>query len=310
MRNVVVTGAAGFVGRHVVEVLLARGETVVGIDRRSWTPALGETSLTLDLTSGSACDRTLLADVLADADAVLHLAGRPGVRDTHPDADMLRWRDNVVAGERVLAATRVRTPLVVASSSSVYGTVPVGPDGPLPSREVDPRRPRGAYGRSKAALEDRCRLRAAAGGHVAVARPFTVAGEGQRPDMALARWIADARAGVPLTVLGGGHRGRDVTDVRQVAEGLVRMAEREVTGTVNLGTGTVQTLSALVDAVAAVLDVPVSTVQRQAPPEEPPVTRADTRRCLRLLGFTPRTDLPALVRRQVAATRELLAEAR
>ena len=300
--SVVVTGTAGFIGRHVVATLNDRGHHVVGIDRRTWTPAPLEHALVADLLD----DDPAIPDALRDADGIVHLAGRPGVRDTYPDVERLRRRDNVLAGEVVLRHAPLTTPLVVASSSSVYG----GTTGRA-CHEDDPPRPAGGYARSKVELERRCRLRREAGGAVAVARPFTVAGEGQRPDMALARWIADARAGRPLTIIGSRDRTRDLTDVRDVAEGLVRMLERAVTGTVNLGTGTGRSLGELTRAVADALAVPVETRTVPAAAVEPAATLADTRRCARLLGFVPSTDLASLVTRQIAAVpaTALLAEA-
>ena len=130
---------------------------------------------------------------------------------------------------------------------------------------------------------------------------FTVAGEGQRPGMALARWIAAARAGRPLRLLGHPERSRDITDVRDAAHALVALGERRVTGVVNLGTGVAWTLRELVGAVAAAFGVEVTTVLEPAHPAEVDHTLADTGRLRRLIGWVPRTDLAALVARQAAA---------
>jgi len=299
---VVVTGSAGFIGRHLVALLAARGLVVVGIDRRPGTPA-DAVELRADLVDAPAGGP--YDDALAEADAVFHLAGRPGARDPGPggwpagELARLRRRDNVLAAERVLARVRPEVPLVVVSSSSVYGGA--GQGGGRPSRETDPLRPLGGYARSKVAVERRCAARVAVGGLVAVARPFTVAGEGQRPDMAVARWLDAAARGEPLRVLGGLDRRRDLTDVRDVAAGLLRLAERAVTGPVNLGTGTAHTLGDLVAAVGAAVGVLPQVAVLPVGPEDPAATLADTARCRRRLGFVPRTDLPALVRRQAVA---------
>jgi nucleoside-diphosphate-sugar epimerase len=295
--SVVVTGAAGFIGAHLVARLLADGQAVIGIDRRPGIP-LGAVPLRAELSLPDDDVRS----ALAEADAVFHLAGCPGVRERSGDIGMRRLRDNVLAGEQILALTPATTPLVVVSSSSVYGGARPGLDGRLrPCGEDDALSPRGGYARSKETLEQRCAARAAAGGHVLVTRPFTVAGEGQRPDMALSRWIDAARAGAPLRVYGSADRRRDVTDVRDVVEGLVRGAEREVTGTVNLGTGVGHRLADLAAAVLRTVGSPAPLLVESASPVEPPATLADTRRCHDLLGFTPRTDLDALVARQAAA---------
>jgi nucleoside-diphosphate-sugar epimerase len=98
----------------------------------------------------------------------------------------------VLAAERVLQRVPDHVPVVVTSSSAVYG----GSRDGRACHEDDPLRPVGGYARSKAALEARCHARAARGGLV------TVAGERQRPDMAIAQWIQAVRAGRPMRILG------------------------------------------------------------------------------------------------------------
>lgn len=289
---VVVTGAAGFLGRSLVALLGGRGEQVVAVDRRELDPAPGTVALRADLL-----DRDELVDAaLADATAVYHLAGCPGVRDARRDAGRHRHRDNVLATARVLAAVPAATPVLVASSSAVYG----GSVDGRASREDHPLRPRGGYARSKVTVEALCAARLAAGAPVAIARPFTVAGEGQRPDMAVARWIDAARAGRPLEVFGSLERTRDVTDVRQVVAVFVALVEAGARGPVNVGTGTAHRLADLVAAVRAVCDADVPVRLRPAGREEATDTRADVRRLRALTGWSPVTDLPALVARQAS----------
>jgi nucleoside-diphosphate-sugar epimerase len=291
---IVVTGAAGFIGRALVAALDAAGHRVVAVDRSPLPPPSARSvPLRADLTAGT----DEVRDALRSADAVFHLAGRPGVRDPHPAADLLRERDNVLATREVLRHVRSPVPLVVTSSSAVYG----GSRGGRPCRETDPLRPLGGYARSKAAAEWLCAQRRLRGGLIAVARPFTVAGEGQRSDMALARFIAALRAGQPVVLHGSPDRTRDVTDVRDVVRALRGLADRGVCGPVNVGTSRPYSLAELVAAVSRGLGQPAAVVLRPAAPDDPPATRADTRRLRRLLGFQPRTDLDDLVRRQLAA---------
>ena len=292
--NVVVTGAAGFIGRHVIATLVDRGVTVVGIDRHPWLPSYGEHRVTDDLADPSPA--TLRA--LRQADGIIHLAGRPGVRER--GVELARRRDNVVAGQVVLDSAPAHIPVVVASSSSVYG----GTRAPgRASREDDELAPQGGYARSKAALEELCHRRAERGGRVAIARPFTVAGEGQRPDMAFSRWIDAALRGLPLTLFGSPENRRDITDVHDVAEGFVRMLERDVQATINLGSGTSHRLTDLIQTVAGVLGSSVAVATEPAHPAEVTATLADTTRCRQLLGLVPTCDLPALIGRQVEAAR-------
>ena len=290
----VVTGAAGFIGRNLVSALAAGGEHVIGIDREPQAAQPGVATVTADLLGA---DPAVVA-ALAEADAVFHLAGWPGVRDETAGIALRRYRDNVLATASVTAAVPLRTPLVVTSSSSVYGGTRRG----RPSRERDRPRPRGGYAESKLLVERICESRIEAGGVATVVRPFTVAGEGQRSDMALARWIAAACAGRPLVVFGSPGRSRDVTDVCQVADALIALAAGGYRGPVNIGTGIGHSLAAMVAAIAEALDLDVETVVGEAEPAEVADTRADTRLLRRLIGWVPETDLRALVRRQIAAT--------
>ena len=301
MPSIVVTGAAGFLGGHVVERLVADGAAVLGVDREPAPAHLADLSgltwLRADLTGGTPSVADALRAALGEAEAVLHLAGCPSVRDRAPDVDWRRQRDNVDATSRVLAATPASTPAVVTSSSSVYG----GSRAARPCRETDPLEPRGGYAMSKVRAERLCAARLVAGGAVLVARPFTVAGERQRADMALSRWIDAARRGEPRRTSGSPDRSRDITDVRQVARALVQLLRSGATGTVNVGTGTAHRLADLVDAVRSAVGWDVRTVVVPARHEEVRHTRAATTRLETLLGWSPRTYLRTLVARQAMA---------
>lgn len=305
-RAVAVTGAAGFIGAHVVEALLRSGRDVVAVDRRPLPSQLVALAAETGRRQGSALrhlqteitdsDADLLT-ALAEADAVIHLAGCPGVRDQAPDVAWRRRRDNVLATGAVLAATPLATPLVVASSSSVYGGCRSG----RPCHEDDALAPRGGYAESKVTAEQLCEMRRQSGGSVTVARPFTVAGERQRPDMAIALWLRAALAGDPLRLLGSPARTRDVTDARDAARAVVRLAEVDASTTVNIGTGRGRTLRELVDTVGAVTGRRVDVDIAPAADEEVRHTLACTRRLKSLVGFVPRTNLLSVVERQLRA---------
>jgi nucleoside-diphosphate-sugar epimerase len=244
---------------------------------------------------------SVVEGALREADAVIHLAGCAGVRDAAPDAERRRHRDNVVATARVTTLVPPEVPLIVASSSSVYG----GVRHERACRESDPPHPVGGYAESKRRCEQVCASRAAGGDRVLVVRPFTVVGEGQRPDMALSRWIREAEAGDALRVLGSLDRTRDFTCVREVARGLRVLLEvmscRQVPEVVNLGSGCPRPLGALVEAIAAVLDTEVRVSVERAPAYEVAATWADTSRFASLAGFVPETDLQDVVRRCATA---------
>jgi nucleoside-diphosphate-sugar epimerase len=292
---IVVTGASGFIGTALVRRLVERGHDVAGIDRRTATTP-GVRHLVADLTDS----RPDVHDLLAAADVVVHLAARPGVRDRAPGIELARHRDNVLTTSRVLAAAS--GPVIAASSSSVYG----GSAGGRASHEDDPVRPLGGYARSKAEGEARCAEHRRGGATVCVVRPFTVVGPGQRPDMALDRWLRAALAGRPIEVYGDLGRSRDVTDIRDVTRALADLARRAADGgalpdVVNLGTGRARTLGELAGAVRRA--VPGSRVVHVDPggEPEPDHTLADTARCVATLGYAPAADLDAVVAAQLDA---------
>jgi NAD(P)-dependent dehydrogenase (short-subunit alcohol dehydrogenase family) len=164
--TVVVTGAAGFIGSHLVEALAARGERVVAIDRRPDMPAAAGVRIVADLVDAAA---GVVDDMLWEADAVFHLAARAGVRiprdqshdlqDDHhggsvkqphdtTSPDRLRHRDNVLAAERVLQ--RVPNDVPVGGDLLVRGLRRQPPWASLPRARpaAPPRRLRPLQGRT------------------------------------------------------------------------------------------------------------------------------------------------------------------
>jgi len=299
--HVLVTGDSGFIGCHVTRALLARGDTVTGVDRRPTAEpdAPCYTQLRADLTT-SDCWQS----AARRADAVVHLAARPGVRGGATERD--RARDILGSAEAVLAATPRRTPVVMVSSSAVYGEAPTTRG----SRESDALRPLGAYGRWKLAVEVRCAARAAAGGLVSIARPFSVAGPGQRPDMAIARWLAAVSAGRAVTVYGNPTNSRDVTAVADITVGLLALVDLGVrqgrSATVNLGAGRPRTHLEVLDAVARVIGREADVTPVAPHPDDVGHTWADPTLAVDLLGWRPGHDLDALLQQQLSPRASLV----
>jgi nucleoside-diphosphate-sugar epimerase len=301
---IVVTGASGFIGSALVTHLGAAGVAVAGIDRR---PPAADRPASRHVMADLADPLVpVVRQLLAGADAVVHLAGRAGVRDRTPGVDLARHRDNVLATRRVLGAAG--GPVLAASSSSVYG----GSRDGRPCREDDALRPTGGYARSKAAAEDACRAARDDDVTVCVLRPFTVVGPGQRPDMALDHWIRAALARRPVEVFGGLHRSRDVTDVRAVVAAIAQLvdhatSDRPLPDVVNLGTGHARTLAELLDAVGRAVDRPLDVRVTPAADDDPDHTLADTACCAATLGWVPTTDLDDVVAAQLGRLRRAAA---
>jgi nucleoside-diphosphate-sugar epimerase len=277
----VVTGAAGFLGGHLVRHLADEGATVTGMDRR---PDCAH--LRVDLGHSDADPRARAA--LEDADVVFHLAGAGSACGS-------RHRDDAGSAAAVLALTPVDVPLVVVTSDEVYGGACSSGGRIRPSHEHDPLLPRSAAARSKVLVERLCGRRRAMGGLVTVVRPFTVLGPGGSGPTRLDEWAWAARHGMPIRLSEAAEHHRDVVDVRQVAPALTAIAGRPETDVVNLGTGRPLALGDLVDAVGRAVGRPVTVEARPGSPARPVDTCAHTERLAALIGWVPATDADDLV---------------
>ncbi len=315
MSRVLVTGAAGFIGSHLVDRLLAGGHEVVGVDAFTGYYSRRRKERNLASAAAEAGFRLVEGDLLAldlDAllggvDGVVHLAGEPGVRRSWGKNFPRYVERNVLTTGRLLeAAGRVGiAKFVYTSSSSVYG-----PDSGRPVAEDHPRRPASPYGLSKLAAEELIRLYARERGVPAtILRYFTVYGPRQRPEMALSRFVFAALRGRPVEVFGDGRQRRDMTYVSDAVEATVA-ALGAPEGVYNVGGGAHATVDEMLDAVRRVTGIPVQV--RYGPEAEGDVrsTWADSRRAARVLGYGPRVGLEQGLAAQVEwAMREKIAVA-
>jgi UDP-glucuronate 4-epimerase len=302
-----VTGCAGFIGSTLSEALLARGDTVVGVD--CFTPYYDEASKRANLSAAisqpgfTLVERDLrsadVSELLDGVDVVFHQAAQPGVRLSWSSGFADYDSHNVMATQRLLeAAVATRTPRVVyASSSSVYGQAPA-----YPTTEDDLPRPHSPYGVTKLAAEHLSGLYAANWGLSTVSlRYFTVYGPRQRPDMATHRLCEAALGGDPFPMYGDGSAVRDFTFVDDVVAANLAAGSADVEpGTVvNVAGGGQTTMADLIRLVgeAAGREVPVR--QEPAQPGDVRRTGGTIDRACALLGWEPRVDIETGVRRQV-----------
>ena len=232
---ILVTGAAGFIGFHLAERLLARGETVIGLDNLNdyYEVGLKEARLArlqarpgftfhrLDLADRAGMERLFREQAI---ERVVHLAAQAGVRYslTHPHAYA---ESNLTGFLHVLEGGRARrvTHLVYASSSSVYGG-----NTAMPFRAEAPAdHPLALYGATKKANEAMAHAYSHLYGIPTTGlRFFTVYGPWGRPDMALFSFTRAILAGEPIPVFNHGHHKRDFTYIDDVVEGIVRVLDR------------------------------------------------------------------------------------
>jgi len=296
--RVVVTGAAGFIGSHLCDRLVALGLEVTGVDSFTdyYERALKERNLEalradpnftfeeLDLVDAD------LRRVLRGARVVYHLAGRPGVRPSWGEQFDGYVRDNIIATQRLLESLK-ETPvdrLVFAGSSSVYGDAEM-----FPTKESALPRPASPYGVTKLAAEHLAMLYTKNFGLPVVSvRYFTVYGPRQRPDMAFSRFMQALVDGEQIEVFGDGEQTREFTYVSDAVEGTIKAATADVVGqVVNLGGGSRVTVNRV---LATLEDISRAKARRKtlpAAPGDPRHTGASINLARERLGWEPRVSL-------------------
>jgi UDP-glucuronate 4-epimerase len=229
-----VTGAAGFIGSHLVERLLQQGDAVVAVDNLTDYYDVDQKRANLggyqndpavEVVVEDLAERSVL-DRVEEVDVVFHLAGQPGVRLSWDRNFTTYVERNIDRTQQLLEAARSAglARLVYASSSSVYGNQP---SYPVDENAVP--RPFSPYGVTKLAAEHMCSLYAQNYGLSTVSlRFFTVYGPRQRPDMAFSKFIRATLTGQPIKVTGDGTAIRDFTYVGDIVSALVAAGRADV----------------------------------------------------------------------------------
>ncbi len=295
--RVLVTGAAGFIGSHVAEALVARGDDVVGVDcfLDYYPRAVKERNIARlrDEPRFALVEDDLVdADVdrlVADVDAVVHLAAQAGVRASW-GRDFRTYSDaNVLATQRLLeACVGRRLRFVYSSSSSIYGNAPE-----RPTTEATLPRPISPYGVSKLAGEHLCRLYAESAGVPTVSlRYFTVYGPRQRPDMAFHRFLRAQLLKEEIVVYDDGEQTRDFTFVDDVVAANLDALERgEPGGVYNIAGGSRVTVNSVLAAIAELTGSEPRLRRLGAQRGDVRDTHASTAAAERALGWRARTGL-------------------
>jgi UDP-glucuronate 4-epimerase len=279
MSRYLVTGAAGFIGSHLVEALLARGDDVVAVDSFTdyYDPSLKEENAQafevarLDIAHDSL--------PLDGVDGVFHLAGQPGIRPSFEQLDVY-LRRNVLATQRVLEQSGAR--VVYASSSSVYGNAET-----YPTPESAQPSPISPYGITKLACEHLAR---AYGGDSIGLRYFTVYGPRQRPDMAFARLVEAALEGRGFELYG--DASRSFTYVADAVAATIGAMERGTSGAIyNVGGGEEATMREAIGVLERVSGRRLDVRAKPAARGDAKRTAADVSLIARELGWSPTTQL-------------------
>ncbi len=299
--TVLVTGTAGFIGSHLAGRLIHLGYHVVGIDnfddyyspeiKRANVRALAETDA-FECIEGDIRDESLLARVFSEHDVVtvMHLAARAGVRPSMRQPSL--YQDVNVGGTVNLLEASCRSGVskfVFASSSSVYGL-----NVKAPFREAETGHPISPYAASKAAAELFC----LAYNHlyslpILALRLFTVYGPGQRPEMAVHRFVRKVQQGDEVILFGDGTAKRDYTYIDDIIDGFeMALAYGDKAYDVfNLGRGNAVDLRYLLSLIEKALNKKARMRSLALQPGEVPLTLADISKARNVLGYKPKVSV-------------------
>ena len=299
----VVTGAAGFIGSHLCERLLADGHSVAGVDcftdyyprpvkERNLAGCRNHPRFTfheLDLSGG------VPAGVVAGAEWVFHLAAMAGLTRSWTDFDLYA-RHNLTATHRLLEAVKgspTLKRLVYASTSSVYGRYASG-DEALPTRPGSP------YGITKLAAEQLCRVYHDEYAVPAVVlRYFSVYGPRQRPEMGYHLFINAILRGTPIKLTGDGLQVRGNTYIADCVEATVRATAAMPGEVFNLGGGELVTVLEVFRRLERIIGKQAIIERAANRPGDQLATGADVSKLYRHLGWKPTTPLDDGLARQV-----------
>ena len=311
MKNILITGGAGFIGSHLVDRLLSEGDwqiTVIDDFNDFYDPSLKRANIKNHLTHANY--RLVEADIrdyytmleeLSDTqfDCIVHLAARAGVRPSLTES-RLYVETNINGTMNLLELARERgiKQFIFGSSSSVYGTnekVPFSEDDPI----FNPISP---YAATKAAGELICHTYA----HlyqmrVICLRFFTVYGARQRPDLAIHKFAKLISSGKTIPVFGDGATRRDYTYIDDIIAGVRAAIDYDQSNyeVINLGESRTVELRELISLLENALGQTAKIDRQPMQPGDVPQTFADITKARRLLNYNPQTQIEEGIKRFV-----------
>ncbi|MGA9772130.1 MAG: GDP-mannose 4,6-dehydratase [Blastocatellia bacterium] len=321
MKNILITGGAGFIGSHLVDYLMSEAAsetfdsgdlvrlTVVDNFNDFYDPAIKRANIARHLESDSfelveadIADANAMRELFARSkfDCVVHLAARAGVRPSL--INPMAYEDTNVRGTYAMleAARLEHVPrFVFGSSSSVYGVnsrVPFSEDD-LISQPISP------YAATKIAGESACHVYSHLYGmRIVCLRFFTVYGARQRPDLAIHKFARLITQGRAIPVYGDGLSRRDYTYVDDIISGIVGAMKYDQSRfeVINLGESETTELGRLIELLEQALGKRAIIERQPMQPGDVPVTYASIDKARRLLGYAPETKIEAGIERFVA----------
>ncbi len=307
MKNYLITGVAGFIGSHLLEALLIRGDSVIGVDNFDsfYSKTTKQKNIESALTHSNFAfiesdirDSDSLKAVFDKNrfDAVIHLAARAGVRNSLK-APQSYYEVNVMGTLNLLEAMRSsnHAKLIFASSSSVYGN-----NVKIPFSETDPVDfPVSPYAASKKSAELLCySYHHLYNFDIYALRFFSVYGPRQRPDMGIHKFFDAFLNGTPITMYGDGTSRRDYTFIEDIINGTIKAIDSckgyEV---INLGESKTTLLKVLLDEIKTITGKKAEIHSLPMQPGDVIQTNADISKAEKLLGYSPKVDIQTGLKR-------------
>jgi dTDP-glucose 4,6-dehydratase len=311
-KRILVTGGAGFVGSHLCQTLLDRGDEVVCLDnlatsnRESLTPLLAQDNFTF--IEADVCQHPV---VEGSFDAIAHLAC-PASPDEYLRLPLETLAIGSHGSEFVLdLARRSGCRVLLASTSEIYGDPLEHPQRETYWGNVNPIGPRSVYDESKRYAEAMfAAYRRTFGTDTAIVRIFNTYGPGLRPNdgRVVSNFVAQALAGDPLTIYGDGSQTRSFCYVSDLVDGLIKMLDSDHPGPINLGNPNEITVRQLADLVLELTGSSSPLVVRPLPIDDPTTRRPDIDRAAEILGWRPVVSLHAGLLETIAWQKSLLTE--
>lgn len=296
----IVTGAAGFIGSHLVEALLKQGRQVIGIDQFNdyYDPALKRQNISQ--FEHHPAFKLIAADIqsldwnqlLTDVEVIYHQAAQAGVRASWGQGFRAYTERNINATQAILEAAKDAKHLkrlVFASTSSVYGDAET-----LPTHESICPQPVSPYGITKLAAERLCGLYCKNFGVPFTAlRYFTVYGPRQRPDMAFHKFFKAVLQDEAIPIYGDGKQTRDFTFVKDaIAANLAAATVPAAVGEIfNIGGGSRVVLTEVLDTMEKIVNRPIRRNHIEQAMGDARHTAADVSKARRILGYQPQVSL-------------------
>jgi len=297
MKNILITGGAGFIGSHVVRQLLSLDYHVYCIDNFDNFYDRKQKMLNISdsashehfhLIEKDILDRDAFSDIKnCTIDLIIHLAAKAGIRQSIENPAIYQ-KVNILGTLNILEFAREQgiKKIIHASSSSVYG---INKDIPWKETITD-LKPISPYASSKIAGEDLCYVyNNLYGLRCTILRFFTVYGPGQRPDLAIHKFANLITAGKEINLFGNGETQRDYTFIDDIVAGIIAAIHYHKTSydIFNLGNSYAVSLNELISTMEDIFELKIKRKYLPAQAGDVPVTYADIHKAKTLLNYNP-----------------------